>query len=133
MRPAPVQSWLPERAVARLAPFEDKFFTGRPRWPGGRARPLRLFNRPEPVEAVAPVPDDPPVLFRWHGRTYRVRAADGPERLSDEWWGPQSERGVGVRDYYTVEDEEGRRYWLYRDGLYKPGTTPQWYLHGLFG
>jgi protein ImuB len=133
VRPAPVQSWLPERAVARLAPFEDKFFAGRPRWPGGRARPLRLFSRPEPVEAVAPVPDDPPVLFRWHGRTYRVRAADGPERLSDEWWGTQSEHGVGVRDYYTVEDEEGRRYWLYRDGLYKPGTTPQWYLHGLFG
>ena len=132
-RPAPVQSWLPERAVARLAPFEEKFFKAGPRWPGGRARPLRLFPRPEAIEAVAPVPDDPPVLFRWHGRTYRIRAADGPERLSDEWWGDDSQHGVGVRDYYTVEDEDGRRYWLYRDGLYKPGTAPQWYLHGLFG
>ena len=136
-RPGPVQSWLPECAVARLAPFEDKFFATRktsgPRWPGGRARPLQLFDRPEPVEAVAPVPDDPPILFRWHGRTYRVRAADGPERLSDEWWGRNSQNGIGVRDYYTVEDEHGHRYWLYRDGLYKPGTTPQWYLHGLFG
>jgi protein ImuB len=132
-RPAPVQSWLPERAVTRLSPFDDKFFASRPRWPGGRARPLRLFSRPEPVEAVAPVPDDPPVLFRWHGRTYRVRAADGPERLSDEWWGADSEDGVGVRDYYTIEDEEGHRYWLYRDGLYKPGTAPRWFLHGLFG
>jgi len=132
-RPAPVQSWLPERAVARRGPFDDKFFATGARWPGGRDRPLRLFDRPEPVEAVAPVPDDPPVLFRWHGRTFRVRAADGPERLSDEWWGAESQSGVGIRDYYTVEDEEGRRYWLYRDGLYAPGTPPQWFLHGLFG
>jgi protein ImuB len=132
-RPAPVQSWLPERAVVRLGPFEDKYFATGPRWPSGRPRPLRLFARPELVDAVAPVPDDPPVLFRWHGRTFRVRAADGPERLSDEWWGAESQSGVGIRDYYTVEDEEGRRYWLYRDGLYKPGTPPQWYLHGLFG
>ena len=31
-----------------------------------------------------------------------------------------------VRDYFRVEDEDGRRYWLYRSGT-------QWFLHGLFG
>jgi len=147
-RQAPAQSWLPERAVRRLPPFDDKPLgtngvatngvganaMGKdPRWPGGRPRPLRLLMRPEAVDAIAPVPDDPPVQFRWQGRTYRVRAADGPERLSDEWWGDDPDNGSGIRDYYTVEDEDGRRYWLYRDGLYKPGTAPQWFLHGLFG
>jgi protein ImuB len=36
-----------------------------------------------------------------------------------------------------VEDEEGRRFWLYRDGLYdrhrNADEPPKWYLHGFFG
>ena len=41
----------------------------------------------------------------------------------------------GTRDYYRVEDTEGRRFWLYRDGLYDSGSNepPRWYLHGFFG
>ncbi len=126
-RPRPRQSWLPERAVAKAAPFE-----GDPegaRWPAGRDRPLRLLTHPEPVEVTAPVPDDPPVLFRWHRRVFRVKAADGPERLEGEWWLKDQQ----PRDYYLVEDEEGCRYWLYREGLYDPERSPNWYLHGVFG
>ncbi|MEO0878877.1 MAG: DNA polymerase Y family protein [Pseudomonadota bacterium] len=39
-----------------------------------------------------------------------------------------------ARDYYRVEDQQGRRYWLYRDGLYDDnrGGAPQWFIHGLF-
>ena len=37
------------------------------------------------------------------------------------------------RDYYRVEDEEGRRFWLYREGFWgHEATAPRWYLHGLF-
>jgi len=75
------------------------------------------------------VPDDPPVLFRWRRLTHRVRRADGPERIAGEWWRGEDE----TRDYYRVEDEEGRRFWLYRTGLYAPGAAPAWFLHGVFG
>jgi protein ImuB len=34
-----------------------------------------------------------------------------------------------TRDYYNAEDAEGRRFWIYREGLY--GET-RWYLHGFF-
>ncbi len=96
-----------------------------------RPRPLRLLPVPQPVDAVAPVPDDPPVLFRWRGVPHRVARADGPERLAPEWWcGPA---GASARDYYRVEDGAGRRFWLYRAGPYDPATPPRWYLHGLFG
>ena len=38
-----------------------------------------------------------------------------------------------TRDYYLVEDQAGRRFWLYREGLYERETaTPRWFVHGLF-
>ena len=126
------ESWVPERTVARSAPFAPR--SGK-RWDPTRPRPLRLFKVPEPIEATAPVPDDPPVQFRWRGRVRRVRAAEGPERIAEEWWRRPIE-AVGperVRDYYRVEDSEGRRFWLFRAGLYGPDAPSRWFVHGLFG
>ena len=39
------------------------------------------------------------------------------------------------RDYYRIEDEEGHRYWLFREGLYRDGgdDMPAWFVHGVFG
>lgn len=95
-------------------------------------RPLRLFPRPEPVEAVAGVPDGPPVRFRWRKLAFVVARAEGPERIAAEWWHGGA---VGpTRDYFRVEDTDGRRFWLFREGLYERETAaPRWYLHGLFG
>jgi protein ImuB len=92
------------------------------------ARPLRLLAIPQPIEAVAPVPDDPPVLFRWRSTAHRVRLAEGPERIACEWW----REAAPFRDYYRVEDTEGRRFWLYREGLYRPDVPARWFLHGMF-
>jgi protein ImuB len=123
-------SHLPERAVVRRAVFAP---ATEDRWPKDRPRPLRLFARPEPIDAMARVPDDPPVFFRWRGQLRRVRKAEGPERLAEEWWRrPPGETGPDhVRDYYRVEDENGARYWLFRAGLYGGEVTPKWWLHGL--
>lgn len=121
---APRASHIPERAVRRrapLAPCADA-------WPG-KPRPLRLLSPPAPIEAVAVVPDDPPSLFRWQGRAHRVTRATGPERIAGEWWRDDAT----TRDYYRVEDQSGARFWLYREGLYRDGAEPRWFLHGLFG
>jgi protein ImuB len=126
-RVLPQESHIPERA-ARPAPVLA---------PGTGAswnlerRPIRLLPRPEPILAVAPLPDDPPVFFRWRRLEHRVRRADGPERILGEWWRGAAE-AQELRDYYSVEDESGRRFWLYRAGLYQPDTSPRWFLHGLF-
>lgn len=39
-----------------------------------------------------------------------------------------------ARDYYRIEDDEGRRFWLFRQGLYEDGRggAPLWFMHGLF-
>ena len=121
--PAPVQAVAPH---THLLPTEE--------WGEGAtsaARPLLLLERPEAAEVLAVVPDGPPRHFRWRGVLHQVAEAQGPERITPEWWRRTAER---TRDYYVVEDAQGRRFWLYRAGLYgQPGAAPQWFVHGVFG
>ena len=94
-------------------------------------RPLRLFEHPEPVEAIARIPDGPPLRFRWRRVLHEVARAEGPERIEDEWWRAVAIRQV--RDYFRVEDHGGRRFWLFREGHYgSPEMAPRWFMHGLF-
>jgi len=100
--------------------------------PSSVLRPITLFTRPEPIEAVAEVPDGPPVRFRWRHVLHEVAAAEGPERLAMEWWRDESGSAL-TRDYFRIESREGARFWLYREGLYERETpAPRWFLHGLF-
>jgi protein ImuB len=139
-RAVAVESHVPELAVGRARPLAQvsgaKPSEARP-WDRETPRPTRLFRRPEPVDGViALTPDDPPTQFRWRGQVHRVRRAEGPERIGEEWWkGVIEDVRVGhVRDYYRVEDAEGARFWLFRAGLYDdPQVPPKWWLHGLFG
>ncbi len=95
-------------------------------------RPLRMFPSPEPVEVLAGVPDGPPLRFRWRRVVHEVLRAEGPERIAPEWWRAE-DNGRLTRDYFRVEDRNGRRYWLFREGLYERETaSPLWYVHGLF-
>jgi protein ImuB len=136
-RPAIVASHLPERAQ-RSEPFSVPAPAARGAGTGhaqssrsGPAeRPIRLLPRPEPVDvAAAEVPEGPPASFRWRRALHRVMRAEGPERIAPEWWRQPAE--AQARDYFRVEDEAGRRYWLYREGFYGGAPAPRWYMHGL--
>jgi protein ImuB len=121
-RAVPRESHLPERALQRLGALASPpRASATSRWPD-RKSPLRLLARPEPVQATGSPPGTPPGEFFWRGRRRLIRRADGPARVSSEWW-----RGDGSepRDYWRLEDEEGGRFWLY-------GQAGGWYLHGLF-
>ena len=104
---------------------------------GAPLRPLRLFAAPQPIdEVVAEVPEGPPARFRWRRRWRRVSCAEGPERFGPDFdpdRAAQDRSGTGTRDYYRLEDEQGRRYWVFRQGLYGTAQPPAWFLHGLFG
>jgi protein ImuB len=87
--------------------------------------------RAEPTEVTALVPDGPPRRFSWRGTTYDVAGAQGPQRIGAEWWRHRAPEPT--RDYYLVEDGGGRRFWLYREGLYGRETTAaRWFVQGLF-
>lgn len=94
-------------------------------------RPLQLFDPPQPIEAVAEVPDGPPMRFRWRRVLHDVTRAEGPERIAPEWWHTSSK--AEARDYYRVEDAAGCRFWIFRQGRYgQEDAHPRWFLHGVF-
>lgn len=144
-----VASYLPERAFRALPASDtaasDAAACDAPSAQEGEAgpevknrplRPIRLLQRPEQVETLSLLPPGepgmPPAVFLWRRVRHRVQAAEGPERLTPEWWrGDPGWRG-GARDYWRVEDEDGGRFWLYREGPLRPGVTVTWFLHGLF-
>jgi protein ImuB len=136
LTPEPVDSWVPERAE-RWRPALGQPLVA----PGGTdgRRPILLLDPPELVEAIAELPDGAPARFTWRRLSRRVTRADGPERLSPEWWRPRPDgRQVRTRDYYRVEDDAGGRYWLFREGLYgreysgaPEERAPSWWMHGV--
>jgi protein ImuB len=125
VRVSPRASHWPERAQ-RFLPGDS---ATAPSWPQGPERPPFVLKRPEAVEALAPLPDGAPAQFRWRRVLHRVARAAGPERIGAEWW-----RADGpTRDYYCVETSEGRRLWVFREGLYGRETEVlSWFVHGLW-
>ncbi|MCK7556334.1 DNA polymerase Y family protein [Chitinophaga sedimenti] len=121
----PDEHYWPERSLKSADSFHQ---TPPSAWRLDRPRPLQLLARPEPIEVAAPIPDYPPMNFRYKGILHRVVKADGPERIEQEWWLQDGQH----RDYYTVEDENGARYWVFRLGHYDAERTYKWFVHGFF-
>ena len=126
----PVESDVPERS---LRPVPVSAPGGTAVWVSPWPRPVRLLSRPEPVEALAMLPDHPPRAFTWRKVRHLVVRADGPERIHGEWWRRAGE-WAALRDYWIVETGTGRRFWLFRQG---DGCDPatgglRWFLHGFF-
>jgi protein ImuB len=120
----PVEHHWPERSVKVADSLNEKMTTS---WRTDLQRPIQLLQDPEPIWATALIPDHPPMLFRYKNKLHKVEKADGPERIEREWWIGEGQH----RDYYAVEDEEGKRYWLFRSGHYSDENY-QWFIHGFF-
>jgi protein ImuB len=131
LRLRPEAAHLPEQAVVAVPAAQGRAAAAaRLAAPADAARPLRLLERPEPIEAIALFPDGPPLRFRWRRVLHEVVAYEGPERLAPPWWGPGPDGPT--RDYFQAQDGDGRLFWLFRDGLYGRETeAPRWWLHGL--
>lgn len=142
-RLVPVARHPPEEAQAVLAGLDPRAAAPvappaawRNPWTDAAARPLHLLETPLPIEVTAALPDGPPLQFRHRGRLHRVLRADGPERIAPEWWRmPASSTARRpqdwLRDYYRIEDSEGRRFWVFRR-VAQPDDGRGWFLHGIF-
>ncbi|WP_245739288.1 Y-family DNA polymerase [Sphingomonas rubra] len=132
---APRESHIPEQAELMLPAAQAP--SPAPDWlatePGEPPlRPIYLFDPPQPIDSIAAeTPDGPPARFRWRRAVHDVARAEGPERIAGEWW-RRHDAPVPTRDYFRVEDRRGRRYWIFRHGLYAETERPRWYVHGLF-
>lgn len=128
-RPQPLESHVPERAVG----WRPALKAAGPVDAAASPRPQRLLDRPEAIAVVYATPEGLPRRFVWRRSVHDIARVEGPERIAPEWWRERST--ARLRDYYRVEDSQGRRYWIYREGLVGDGRggAPAWYLHGLFG
>jgi len=120
----PTENYWPERSVKEATSLQEAPTTV---WRTDRPRPLRLLRKPEELIVMSLEPDYPPKQFTYKGKIHFIDKADGPERIEREWWRDEGQH----RDYYAVEDTEGRRYWLFRSGHYDSEDT-QWFIHGFF-
>lgn len=127
--PISCDSHLPERSCRWVS--GSALPTGRPA--RSKARPQRLLDRPEAIDVIYATPEGLPRRFVWRKMVHDIARAEGPERIAPEWWRQPST--ARLRDYYRVEDGEGRRYWIFREGVAGDGRggAPGWFLHGLFG
>jgi protein ImuB len=125
-----VHSHRPERVEGRVPALAA---AGGPAPDLARARPLRLFDPPEEVAVLYAVPEGPPARFRWRRVAFLMVRFEGPERIAPEWWRDRS--GTRLRDYYRVEVTDGRRLWLFREGIAGDarGGDPRWFVQGVFG
>jgi protein ImuB len=161
IRYAPQDTHIPEYAALAVPAQQRSADVAWPARTAGEPplRPLRLFQRPERIEVLADFPDGPPAGFRWRQGFHRIARVEGPERIAMEWWRrreplPQPEpddafarrhpaqgevavaaidSSTLTRDYFRAEDNDGVRYWLYREGIHaREVATFRWFLHGLF-
>jgi protein ImuB len=145
----PHASHIPELAQSLKSAFAGPSLWPQPPSPKPQRPPL-LFAKPEPLTVLAEIPEGPPARFTWRRVTRRVVKSEGPERIAPEWWrglvrasdtlltrgrDESATKLARPRDYYRIEDEDGRRYWVFREGLYQERELgpPCWYLHGVFG
>jgi protein ImuB len=115
----------PERSLKKIVSLKQKPDL---EWQKNKLRPANVLPVPQPIKVTAPIPDYPPMHFHYNNKLHKVVKADACERIETEWW---IEGGLH-RDYYIVENEEGKRYWVYRLGHYNEEEKPQWFLHGVF-
>jgi protein ImuB len=120
----PAEHYWPERSIRLASSLNEEAMAT---WRTDRPRPLQLLPVPQRIEVTAPIPDYPPMLFIYKDKIHKITKADGPERIEQEWWLQQGQH----RDYYRVEDEEGKRYWIFRLGFYDDKESA-WFVHGFF-
>jgi protein ImuB len=121
----PKENYWPERAAGNTAHLAE---IPASEWREDHIRPTQLLDPPEAIEAMALTPDYAPRQFVYRNERHIIVLADGPERISHEWW---VEDG-GYRDYYVAEDEQGMRYWLFGTPNELSGQTRRWFIHGYF-
>jgi protein ImuB len=140
----PQDTHIPERAALAASAQHHLAAATAAAWPARAQgepplRPLRLFEKPEPIKVpLAMVPDGPPHQFTWRRALRAVVRVEGPERIAMEWWKQDGKRLT--RDYFRIEDAEGLRFWIFRDGLYESELKDEdgrpvpanWFVHGLF-
>lgn len=128
-------SLIPEKSFA-YRPVQDSGNSSAAAFKHGvLERPSYLLPSPEPIIALAMLPDQPPSVIRWRGRQLKVIRGIGPERICHEWWhtpltadpAAANLQQLTARDYFRIQDENGRWLWIFRNS-----ASFEWFMHGIW-
>lgn len=141
----PTESYVPERAAKRQAAKLPGSHRARSERDAANAsqnvatwkfdhvrtsspRPSLILHPPESALITALSPDGPVINIRWRGLDHPVSLSIGPERIEPEWW--RTDRAPDAsRDYFRVQDSQGRWLWLFRQ---HEGGGGRWFVHGVW-
>ena len=126
--PVPEASYLPERRWRFISALDSR--PAEPRFEesvDSTRAPFLLLEKAEPVDAPAVLSGRPPAWIRWRRNRYALKRAQGPRRVLPEWWRSAEQGG---REYWLMEDDRGRCFYLYRKRPAGDGPT-RWYLQAL--
>lgn len=85
-----------------------------------------LHLLPEPLEVAVRTEEGRPLEIREAGRWHSLVVAEGPERVSGDWW-----KDPYRREYYRACTGEGELLWLFREWRAREGRVT-WWLHGIY-
>jgi hypothetical protein len=119
---------------ARVVSVGDRVIreTGRERGTEGRREPAAenfagipgvLCLLPDPLPVWVKTVGGRPVELRDGLKTRDIATAEGPERLSGDWW-----KDPYRREYFRVCTMDGELLWVYRE-IRRTGEL-RWWLHG---
>lgn len=120
-RPESRSVWTPVEVEAGAGPPGAADATVAPESSGAVPGVLHLLPEPLPLR-VGTEADRPTEMWSEVGH-HALAAAEGPERLSGDWW-----KDPYHREYFRVCTEEGGLLWLFRE--YRPSGELRWWLHG---
>lgn len=125
LRIVPADSQIPERSFQFVPAI---YSTAEPAGPRKVApRPITIFPPEMVLDAIGQRPGTPPARFRWRRMWFSTLRAQGPERITPEWWFDDPAWRSGMRDYWRVETQEGPRLWLFHTP-----QSPGWQVAGEF-
>lgn len=120
-RAQPLESCLPEKSFQMLPAAYHPAVAIAPSL--GPRRPIKIFP-PEPLFSVS---GHPPARFTWRRMSFTTLRAQGPERITPDWWQLNADWRSGLRDYWRLETKEGPRLWLFHTP-----QAPAWAVAGEF-
>ena len=123
------ESHWPERAASHVAATAAAQASAAPAL--SVPRPLTLLPRPEPIGVIALVPDYPPRKFVWRRCHHKIARAEGPERISPEWW-PARRRRPPRAIITGWRTKRASASGFTGSGIHDRPEEQRWFLHGLF-
>jgi hypothetical protein len=87
-----------------------------------------LLEKPIAIKAIYLLPDNAPASIQFKERCYQIISATRTKEINTDFLGYDNNEAPEARDYFKVQDQLGRWFWIYHDL-----KSEAWFVHGIWG